>query len=841
MARTPRKTLNTSHPTIPLTGRWFSPNQHNIVGYNGRPHHVVVKPDPDTTVVNRGGNHSIRGGTLALKCYTADGPTADRLQTPLVRVNGELVPVDWDTALGAMADVSKHVLDKFGEAAWGMKTYSYAYFENTFAISKLAFRAIGTPAYAPHDKPGPGSDTAGIDDAGIITFSASYEDWASADVIFISGTDPFETKTIVFTEWMMRGAGGQRPKLIFTLPRKSTGPAWAEENGGLFLQVIPGSDTVLHLAITRYILEQGWEDQEFIERWIANSWEIGAGMGRGTRNTPWQWRTTWGRLGTDFEGYKAWLFQQDVAELARASEISGVPVEQIIQTAEMIAKPVDGVRPRASFGFEKGNYWSNNYLNTASYAAMGLICGAGNRPGQMISRLGGHQRGWIGAAPYPRNKSPEKLPGRRRREIDLDRWVAGGNVRFVWVIGTTWLQAMAASDELKTTFERLTVQNPNQITGASRAEIAEALIRRADSGGMVVVDSDIYLREGIGTELADNVLPAATWGESDFARANGERRLRLYSGFYDPPGEAKPDWWAISRFAQQMGLAGFDWEEPNDVFEEATRFSRGGVLDYYVLVTEARKQGLTGHELLRSLGTTGIQTPVRLDQDGAMVGTQRLHDSTLELGPPVGATTHQKWLTHFKAQSGKAVLSKSPWEFFSDFYERITPRGDELWVSNGRINEIWQSDFDDRRKPILADRWPDNFVEIHPDDAGPRGIECGDFVRVFSDDVLIQTGGFVFRENDTMLHTQLGEAGLIRIGSGEARAVAIVTEATRAGVLFMNFLWPGSPVNALAHRVPDPITNRYRFKLAKGRIERLGESPFKDDFTRMTFAPRTEI
>ena len=44
----------------------------------------------------------------------------------------------------------------------------------------------------------------------------------------------------------------------------------------------------------------------------------------------------------------------------------------------------------------------------------------------------------------------------------------------------------------------------------------------------------------------------------------------------DPPGEAKPDWWAVSRFAQKMGYEGFEWETSNDVFEEAARFSRGG-------------------------------------------------------------------------------------------------------------------------------------------------------------------------------------------------------------------------------------------------------------------------
>ena len=255
-------------------------------------------------------------------------------------------------------------------------------------------------------------------------------------------------------------------------------------------------------------------------------------MGRGTRNTPWQWRTTWGQLGTDFDGYRDWLFEQPHAELDRAAEITGVPKDRIVQAAEIIAKPIDGVRPKTSFGFEKGNYWSDNYLNTASCAALGLLCGSGNRPGRMISRLWGHQRGWMGAAPYPRSASPNRLSGRRRQEIDLDRWVESGNLRLAWVIGTTWTQAMAASNEFADRFIELTRDNPNQVTSADVDQASEALIRRADSGGMVVVDQDIYFRSPIGDVIADLVLPAATWGEEKFSRCNGKRRLRLYSKFY---------------------------------------------------------------------------------------------------------------------------------------------------------------------------------------------------------------------------------------------------------------------------------------------------------------------
>ena len=257
--------LGVDFPVEQLSGHWISQNQHGVCQVDGESHHVVVLPDPDSRVVNIGGNHSIRGGCLAGKPYHPERPTRDRLQQPMVRVAGKLLPVSWDVALEAMARVSQHVIDSHGRSAWGMKTFSYQYFENTYAISKLAFESIQTPAWAPHDKPGPGNDTAGIDDAGLVVFSASYDDWGRADVIFLSGTDPYETKTVTFTDWMMKGQ-----KLIMVLPRRTTGVAYAEQNGGLFLQIIPGTDSILHLALARLI----WRTAGRMRNSLLITWQI---------------------------------------------------------------------------------------------------------------------------------------------------------------------------------------------------------------------------------------------------------------------------------------------------------------------------------------------------------------------------------------------------------------------------------------------------------------------------------------------------------------------------------------------------------------------------------------
>ena len=91
---------NAFHADFPIAaarGNWVSPNMHNIVKRDGKLHNVVVVPDGEVAV-NREGNHSVRGGKLAQKLYNPSKATADRLQTPMLRVNDSMLPISWDDA-----------------------------------------------------------------------------------------------------------------------------------------------------------------------------------------------------------------------------------------------------------------------------------------------------------------------------------------------------------------------------------------------------------------------------------------------------------------------------------------------------------------------------------------------------------------------------------------------------------------------------------------------------------------------------------------------------------------------------------------------------------------------
>ena len=517
-------------PVGPASGHWVSPNMHNVVRHRGELHHVVIVPDGEEAV-NRKGNHSVRGGTLGLKPYNPRRPTAERLQVPLLRTRNMLQPISWEDATTIVAALSRHAIDRHGEAAWGCKYYSYQFWENTYAITKLAYGAIGTPAGAEHDKPTASNDATGVDDAGVDGFSASYQDWKEADVVYVSGVDPYENQTILFTEWMAPGGA----KIVFVNPRRSPTAVYAERTGGIHLQVWPGTDSVLNNAIARYIVERGWEDTEFIARRTVTRADIAM------ESSSWRRR----RFGMTFEEYRDFLLADDAYRLESAARITRVPGERIVRAAELLAKPHGKLRPKASFMLEKGNYWSFNFPNSASLSGLGLVCGAGGRPGRVISRAGGHQRGMMKGAKYPLAKSPTVYrdarpddPGGARIPLNFDRWAMQGNLRLAYVIGHTWVSSMAAGQALRDRVQALTRGHPLQVDALDREAVVERLRARMDGGGMVLVQQEIYANDL--TEYADLVLPAATWGEEDFTRAQGERRLRIYSQVQRSAGRGPP-------------------------------------------------------------------------------------------------------------------------------------------------------------------------------------------------------------------------------------------------------------------------------------------------------------
>lgn len=773
--------LGTAFPTPLLSGRWPSQNMHNVITRNGRPHNVIVIPDADIQAVNLGGTHSIRGGSIAKKFYNPNSPTADRYQTPMLRVRGDLIPISWDMATDLVARLSTHTVDNYGELAWGMKIYSYQFYENVFAGSKLALGKIATPNYSPHHAPAEGDDVPGLSDTGIDAFGSAFVDDKEADVILISGSDPYETKTVRFTTWQQPGGA----KLIYVDPRKTFTAAYAVKNGGIHLQLNPGTDVALYNALVREIISQGWEDKDFIASYVANRSELDG-------------ETKWRRqmFGRSFDEIREYVFSRDEFTIEGAERITGVPVQQIRDAAAMLTGG-GGARPKSMILFEKGLYWSHNYENTAAIGNLGVLIGSSGQPGRATGRMGGHQRGGQKAAGYPMEKSPDFYEG-NPVEMDTERWLVQGNTRFRWVVGTNWIGAMGASQALATRVRELTSVGPT-VTSTDVDVAYDQLRARIDEGGLVVVHQEIYPNDS--TKYADLILAAGAWGEENYARNNAERRLRIYEKISDTPGQAIPDWKIFATVGKRMGFDGFDWEDSNAIFEEAGPKSAGGRRDFSALVELAQEKGLRAHDMLRDFGTTGIQTPIVRDGDN-LVGTERLH-------------ADMKW----KTNSGKANFVFPDWDAVAERNTKIGPVGDEVWVLNGRINAVWNNLFDFARRELTAQRWPMNFLEVNPEDASKWGIESGDLLSIESNNVLDQLG------NKT---------------TGSFTAVAYVADTVPPGVTFTYFLFPGSPANSVTSGDSSlqPINLRYNFKLGKGRVKKIGTTELVG---KMSFIPRNLV
>lgn len=91
---------------------------------------------------------------------------------------------------------------------------------------------------------------------------------------------------------------------------------------------------------------------------------------------------------------------------------------------------------------------------------------------------------------------------------------------------------------------------------------AEKALKRAE----FVVAQDIFPTQT--TELADIVLPAAAFLESDGSTTNAERRIQWSSRVKWPPEDAKPDWAILCELGNALGLKGFDFYFPEEILRE---------------------------------------------------------------------------------------------------------------------------------------------------------------------------------------------------------------------------------------------------------------------------------
>ena len=682
------------------TDNWYAPSMYNVVQQDGRPVHLVIKPDVDCVV--NSGLGSVRGARMAENRRSdVTGSQAQRLTDPLVWRYGTWQPTTWDDALDLVARVTARVIDKDKEDDLFVSMFDHGGsaggYENTWGTGKLYFESMKVKHCRIHNRPAYNSEVHSTRDMGVDELNYQYADYEVTDTIFLIGANPLETQTNLFLNHMVPGMRNGARVLVVD-PRRTVTVNACEEVAGadnvMHLQITSGTDLALFNTLFTHIADQGWVDADFI---AASTIQGDVAVAEDAQHPS--------ALGS-FEAARAACKMT----LAEGAAICGISEADLAKAAEWIAKPKDdGSRRKTVTAYEKGIIWGNdNYRTIGALVNIGLATGNIGREGGGVCRLGGHQEGYY--------RPSDAHVGRPAPYID-ELLIAGrGKVHHIW-----------ANDHYKTTlnasaFKREYNRRTNIVkeamdasAGSTRDELVDAIVAAVNAGGLFSVNVDI-IHSQIGQQ-AHVILPAVESGEMNLTSMNGERRLRLVEKYMDGPGQSMPDCLIAARLANHLErvlteegrtdyaaqFKGYDWQTEEDAFMDG--YNKGNPEVTY--------------DRLRAMGNNGVQEPVTGFADGKLIGTPRLYED--------GA------FTRHGREDKKALFCMGAWRGLQAAGKEAQKASHRFLINNGRSNINWQNWFLDQKNDFVADRFPLPYLQINPADAAELGLKNGDMAEIYND------------------------------------------------------------------------------------------------------------
>ncbi len=351
--------------------------------------------------------------------------------------------------------------------------------------------------------------------------SNPLRDMEKPDVIFCIGTNMTEAHPVAATR--IKKAIARGAKLIVADPRRIP----LAEKSDLYLQIRVGSDAALLLGMAHVIAEAGLIDEGFIDERTAN----GKPFLEHIKEFPPEW----------------------------AEEITGVPAADIRQAALWY-----GQAERGAIYYTLGiTEHICGVDNVQSLCNLALMTGNIGREGTGINPMRGQNNiqgaGDCGALPnnYPGFQAVDKAEHQAKfekaygRPLDIKKGIT----------------KVTALDECGDGIHAMLIDGENTLISDPDRAHCEHALRALDH--LVVID--IFLTEtGM---MADVVLPATAWGETDGVCTNTERRVQRLRVAVPPQGEAQPDWWIVSQIAQRLGIPGFEYTHASEVFNELCSLS----------------------------------------------------------------------------------------------------------------------------------------------------------------------------------------------------------------------------------------------------------------------------
>jgi anaerobic selenocysteine-containing dehydrogenase len=607
----------------------------------------------------------------------------ERLTRPLVRRGGKLVETDWDTAMELVVARTKELLEEQGPSALGFYTTGQFFLEEYYTLALIAHGGLGTNHLDGNTRLCTATAAAALKES----FASdgqpgSYTDVDSADVLCLYGHNVAETQTVLWTRMLDRLAGPNPPQVICIDPRLTP----VARAATVHLAPKPGTNVALMNGLLHEIIGNGWIDRGYLDAHVVGFEELEKRV-------------------TDYP-------PEVVAK------VCDVPADRIREAARII-----GGAERLLSTVLQGFYQSHQATAAAVQVNnVHLVRGMLGKPGCGILQMNGQptaentrECGADGDMAAFRNWSNDSHVDELARIWNVDRMqiphyappthamqifrnIEEGSIRFLWVTATN---PAVSLPELRRIRSILTQER------------------------LFLVVQDLFLTET--AQLADVVLPAATWGEKTGTFTNVDRTVHLSEKAVDPPGEARADLDILLDYAHRMDFRDKDggplvpWADAEGAFEGWKECSRGRPCDY------------SGLSYARLRERNGIQWPVTDEQPE---GTERLYvDGKFFAAPDYCESFGRDLITgapleksEYKALNpdGKALLRAAEWLEPHEVPSEDFP----FWLITGRTLYHFHTRTKTGRAPQLQKAAPDVWIELSVGDAGRLGVAEGDLLEV---------------------------------------------------------------------------------------------------------------
>ena len=463
-------------------------------------------------------------------------------------------------------------------------------------------------------------------------------DIEKADVILITGSNTTENHPVL-SSYVKRAAVYKGAKLIVVDPRKIPITRFAD----IWLRPNLGTDVAYINGMMHVIIKENLYDEDY----VAN-------------------RT----VGLDDLKKTVEKYTPQYVE-----EITGIPRDKLIEAARLYAQA-----PAASILYAMGiTQHTTGTDNVKSLANLAMLCGNVGIEGGGINPLRGQNNVQgacdMGALPnvYTGYQPVVDLAIRDRMEK------AWGVEKLPEKPGITVTEMMEKAHEGK--MKGLYIIGENPMISDPDLNHARKSLENLD----FLVVQDIFLTET--AQMADVVLPAASFAEKEGTFVNTERKVQLIRKAVEPPGDAKEDWKIIADLAGRMGDP-MVYGSAKDIMAEIT-----GVTPSYCGINYGR------------LKSDGIHWPCPATDHP---GTPCLHVDQFTCGLGVF----------------HAIDFIPPAELPDEEYP--------LYLTTGRVLYQFHTGTMTMKSEGLNELAPESFVEISAQDAEAYRIEDGDSLKISS-------------------------------------------------------------------------------------------------------------